>query len=237
MKIGAAGRILGTTPGQLRKWESTGELMPARKTRGGTGYYLMSDLLEHQASPAEPLTVCYARVSSQEQKDDLDRQHAALEAYCGMKGWRTQVIRDMGSGMNYRKKGLQELLEMILSRGTERLVENPKPLAVASKRLRQVDKVLARSRDVHGRINHSNRRSRLYVRRRRLHTRVVNIRNDQRHKATTMIAKSAGRVVVETLNVAGMMMNRRMARPSPTPECPASWPSWSTSAPGTEPST
>ena len=32
------------------------------------------------------------------------------------------VIRDLGSGMNYRKKGLQELLGLILHRRTERLV-------------------------------------------------------------------------------------------------------------------
>ena len=70
----------------------------------------------------EPLTVCYARVSSHDQKDDLERQHTALEAYCATKGWRTQVIRDLGSGMNYRKKGLQALLELILHRRTERLV-------------------------------------------------------------------------------------------------------------------
>ena len=56
------------------------------------------------------------------QKNDLDRQHAALEAYCAAQGWRTQVIRDLGSGMNYRKKGLQELLELILHRRTVRLV-------------------------------------------------------------------------------------------------------------------
>ena len=91
-------------------------------------------------------------------------------------------------------------------------VENPKPLAVASKRLRQVDKALARSRNIHGKTNHSNRRERLYAKRRRLHARVVNIRNDQHHKATAAIAKSAGRVVVESLNVAGMIRNRRLAR-------------------------
>ena len=45
-------------------------------------------------------TICYARVSSREQKDDLDRQHEVLETYCAAKGWRTQVIRDLGSGMN-----------------------------------------------------------------------------------------------------------------------------------------
>ena len=91
-------------------------------------------------------------------------------------------------------------------------VENPKPLAVASTRLRQVDKALARSRNIHGKSNHSNRRERLYARRRRLHARVGNIRNDNHHKATTAIAKSAGRVVVESLNVAGMIRNPRLAR-------------------------
>ncbi len=61
-------------------------------------------------------TVGYARVSSHDQKADLERQHAALEAYCAAKGWRSYVIKDLGSGMNYGKKGLQELLELILRR-------------------------------------------------------------------------------------------------------------------------
>ncbi len=71
---------------------------------------------------------------------------------------------------------------------------------------------ITRSRNVHRRSNHSNRRERLYVRRGRLHARVVNVHSDNHHKATTAIAKSSGRVVAETLNVAGMMMNRRLAR-------------------------
>ena len=129
VKIGAAAKMLGTTPGQLRKWEANGELLPARKTQGGTRYYAIADLFGRSAaaspaaaSPEEPLTVCYARVSSHDQKADLDRQQAALEAYCATKGWRTRVIRDLGSGMNCRKKGLQELLELILHRRFERLV-------------------------------------------------------------------------------------------------------------------
>ena len=92
-------------------------------------------------------------------------------------------------------------------------VANPKVLAAGSKRLRSLDKAIARSRNVHGRSNHSSRRERLYTRRRRLHARIVNVRKGHHHKATTAIAKSAGRVVVvETLNVAGMMRNRRLAR-------------------------
>ncbi len=93
-----------------------------------------------------------------------------------------------------------------------RKVENPKALRTALRRLRRVDKAIARSRNGHGRNNHSNRRDRLYDKRRRIHARIVNVRNDNHHKATTTIAKCAGRVVVETLNVAGMMRNRRLAR-------------------------
>ena len=91
-------------------------------------------------------------------------------------------------------------------------VENPKALASVSKQLRRLDKAIARSRNVPGRSNHSNRREMLYSRRRNLHARVVNVRNDNHHKATTVIAKSCGCVVVETLNVSGMMRNRRLAR-------------------------
>lgn len=120
VKIGAAAEMLGTSPSQLRKWERTGELLPTRKTRGGTRYYSMADLLglSNEAAP----TICYARVYSYDQKADLERQHAALEAYCAARGWRSETIKDLGSGMNYSKKGLQRLLEMILRRQMKRLV-------------------------------------------------------------------------------------------------------------------
>ena len=91
-------------------------------------------------------------------------------------------------------------------------VENPQALASGLKRLRRLDKAIARSRSVHGKSTHSNRRERLYCKRRNLYARVVNIRSNRHHKATTAIAKSCGRVVVETLNVSGMMRNRRLAR-------------------------
>lgn len=120
VKIGEAARLLGTNHSTLRKWESTGELLPARKTRGGTRYYDVAELMSftNEAAP----TLCYCRVSSHDQKDDLDRQQELLEAYCAAKGWRTQIIRDLGSGMNYRKKGLNQLLELIMKRQIRRLV-------------------------------------------------------------------------------------------------------------------
>ena len=90
------------------------------KTRGGTRYYAVADLLGLTNENAS--TVAYARVSSHDQKADLKRQQGALEAYCAAKGWRFEVICDLGSGLNYRKKGLRRLLELILRRRMRRLV-------------------------------------------------------------------------------------------------------------------
>lgn len=91
-----------------------------RKSKGGTRYYAVEDIVGLNAS--EPPTLAYARVSSHDQKADLDRQHSMLEAYCAAKGWRAEIIRDLGSGMNYDKKGLKTLLEAILRKTTKRLV-------------------------------------------------------------------------------------------------------------------
>jgi predicted site-specific integrase-resolvase len=120
VKIGEAAQLLGVSISTLRKWEDTGELIPTRKTAGGTRFYATADLLG--LGDADAPTVCYARVSSHDQKDDLERQHAMLEAYCAAKGWRSEVIKDLGSGMNYRKPGLNRLLEMILRKQMRRLV-------------------------------------------------------------------------------------------------------------------
>ena len=95
-------------------------MLPDRKSKAGTRYYDAGKLLDTGNENAP--TICYARVSSHDQKGDLDRQQELLETYCAAKGWRCEVIKDLGSGMNYRKNGLNRLLEMILSRSIRRLV-------------------------------------------------------------------------------------------------------------------
>ena len=67
-------------------------------------------------------TIGYARVSSHDQKNDLVRQQELLEAFCAAKGWRHEIIADLGSGLNYKKKGLQRLLELILFKRIRGLV-------------------------------------------------------------------------------------------------------------------
>ena len=103
VKIGSAAEYLGVSRQTLLKWEVSGELLPSRQSRGGTRYYAMADL--SGVKSGDMPTVCYARVSSHDQKADLGRQPAALEAYCAAKGWHSRTITDLGSGINYRKKG------------------------------------------------------------------------------------------------------------------------------------
>jgi predicted site-specific integrase-resolvase len=66
--------------------------------------------------------VAYARVSSHDQKDDLERQKQVLELYCARQGWTVEVVTDLGSGMNYHKKSLKRLLNDILADRVGRLV-------------------------------------------------------------------------------------------------------------------
>ena len=120
VKIGKAADLLGVDVQTLRAWEKSGELIPDRRSAGGVRYYDVGKVmgLGNEDMP----TIGYARVSSHDEKNDLVRQKELLEAFCAAKGWRHEVIADLGSGLNYRKKGLNRLLEMILHKRIRRLV-------------------------------------------------------------------------------------------------------------------
>ena len=94
----------------------------------------------------------------------------------------------------------------------ETRIANPKALADALKSLRRLDKAIARSLNTHGKHNRSHRRDELYAKRSRLYANIASLRAHHHHEATTQIAKRGGAVKVETLNVAGMKKNRRLAR-------------------------
>jgi len=65
----------------------------------------------------------YSRVSSHDQKEDLLRQTRRLKAYCRKKFPRNyEVIEDLGSGMNYKKRGLLKLIRLILSGKVSKLI-------------------------------------------------------------------------------------------------------------------
>ena len=121
--IGTAAKALGVSTSTLRRWEACGRLTPNRTEGGQRRYDLASLRPEAQhASAVVHKTIAYARVSSHDQKADLERQKQVLELYCAAQGWTFDVITDLGSGMNYHKKGLKRLLDGILEGEVGRLV-------------------------------------------------------------------------------------------------------------------
>lgn len=124
LTIGDASKWLGVSPQTLRRWEREGRINPAHRTSGGQRRYDLSDIGHEKRKKDSPTrkTIAYARVSSYDQKSDLKRQQDMLSMYCASQGWSFEVIADLGSGMNYRKKGLKKLLEGIIEGRIGRLV-------------------------------------------------------------------------------------------------------------------
>ena len=122
--IGEAAQALGVDITTLRRWERLGKIY-AEHTAGGHRRYDLTKLRPSLVG-AKPdrnrKTVAYARVSSHDQKDDLERQKEVLELYCASQGWTFEVVSDLGSGMNYHKKGLKRLLGAIVDGSIGRLV-------------------------------------------------------------------------------------------------------------------
>ncbi|ENT6286177.1 IS607 family transposase [Campylobacter jejuni] len=124
--IGQASKLLGVTIQTLRNWDKQGLLKPDEITKGGSRRYKLESIKRINKNikfNADNLkTITYARVSSHDQKDDLIRQVQVLELYCAKAGFNYEIIQDLGSGMNYYKKGLTKLLNLILEGQVKRLV-------------------------------------------------------------------------------------------------------------------
>jgi len=112
---------MGVSATTLRRWEAEGKLVPER-TSGGQRRYRIESTGSNREPRKQRATIAYARVSSHDQKADLARQKKVLEMFCASHGWTFEVIADLGSGMNYRKKGLKRLLDGIVDGRVGRLV-------------------------------------------------------------------------------------------------------------------
>lgn len=125
ISIGEAAKELGVSVDTLRRWSDRGKIRFERTPSGHRRFYLADikkitprDLRQLN----ERITINYARVSSHDQKNDLIRQIQVLEAFSGSNGWQFETIQDLGSGLNYNKKGLRKLLTRILKGDIGRLV-------------------------------------------------------------------------------------------------------------------
>ena len=127
ISIGQAAKLLGVHVQTMRNWEKSGKLKPDSISPGGTRRYNLDMIVEISGKEVptvvdERKTIAYARVSAHDHKEDLVRQSQVLELYCAEHGYKYELITDLGSGMNYYKKGLTNLINQILNDEVKRLV-------------------------------------------------------------------------------------------------------------------
>ena len=104
---------IGVHSATLRSWANRG-LIKVIRTPGGDRRYNVAEFVSKQGEYAEcadadgQQAICYCRVSSYGQKDDLERQVAFMQE----KYPNHRIIKDVGSGINFKRKGLCTLLEL-----------------------------------------------------------------------------------------------------------------------------
>jgi predicted site-specific integrase-resolvase len=100
----------------LRNWDKAGLIKTIRTPAGHRRYDIESMSSLHPPKPRN--TILYCRVSSAKQKDDLNRQADYLQSLftSGI------VHKEIGSGLNYKRKVLLAVLEQVLSGDVEQVV-------------------------------------------------------------------------------------------------------------------
>ena len=117
-------KILGVSTQTLRNGDKKGKLHPHHTSSNGYRYYSHEQL--NQVMNVKPnldrIVIGYCRVSSNKQKDDLERQIENMKLYLTAQGKPFEIISDIGSGINYKKKGLKELMKRISQNKVDKVV-------------------------------------------------------------------------------------------------------------------
>ncbi|HBE19367.1 MAG TPA: IS607 family transposase [Cyanobacteria bacterium UBA11149] len=98
--------FLGLHPHTLRKYADEGKIKSIKNEAGQRLY----DVESYQCGTIRTATICYCRVSSTKQRDDLNRQVAYMQSLYP----NAEIIQDIGSGLNFKRKGLQSLLVRLM---------------------------------------------------------------------------------------------------------------------------
>ena len=112
----AVTKLLGVTAQTLRNWDKEGKLKPAYTKSNGYRYYSEDSILSYtqeRKTKKDLHVIGYARVSSKNESDDLERQVDNLRTYIESKYSSYEIITDIGSGINYKKPGLKKLIDMV----------------------------------------------------------------------------------------------------------------------------
>jgi predicted site-specific integrase-resolvase len=159
--IGKFSKLIGVTTQSLRNWDKIGRLRPHHISKSGYRYYSQEQLYCYLGingeNPKNKKVIGYCRVSSNKQKDDLERQIENVKTYMYAK----EYLKNKKGGRYVKTSNIIKLEKQI----------------------------------------------------KKLYRKLDNIRTDYRQKVTTRIVKTKpSRIVMESLNVSGMMKNRYLSR-------------------------
>ena len=113
--------LSGVSKSTLRRYDKENTFKPAFTSKGGHRRYTETQLFDkHDCWPPtekdiNKINIGYVRVSSKKQVDDLERQYKLMENYLISKGESFQIIKSVGSGVNYNNQSLNELIDLVIS--------------------------------------------------------------------------------------------------------------------------
>ena len=117
--------LLGMSVKTLQRWDRDG-ILKANRTPTDRRYYTYDQYLQFKGIQTENDirdTVIYARVSTRNQKDDLQNQVEFLKQFCNAKGIIVnQCVEDFGSGLNYNRKKWNKLLDEVMANKIKTIV-------------------------------------------------------------------------------------------------------------------
>jgi len=116
-----ASKILGVHIRTIQKWDKAGKIRCIR-TIGGKRRIPESEIKRILGIHEERKIVGYARVSSHAQRDDLERQIELIKSYAEERGWRVEILKDVGSGLKENRKNFQKLLRMVMNREVSKVI-------------------------------------------------------------------------------------------------------------------
>jgi len=116
--------LIDVNPQTLRNWDKEGKLKPAY-VNPDTGYrYYSEEQLQEQLGKIaeEKIVLGYCRVSSKKQQADLERQVQNMKTYLLAQGKPFKIVTDIGSGIHYNKKGLSEVIDLVMDKKVSKIV-------------------------------------------------------------------------------------------------------------------
>ena len=133
-------KILGVHMQTLYNWEKAGKIETIRNSDKGKRFYNVQKYLDENKKINKSnknilvdndneqildkkqkdgkVNICYVRVSTVGQKDDLERQ----KTYMKNKYKKYELIEDIGSGINFNRRGLRKIIDLAISGKVNKLV-------------------------------------------------------------------------------------------------------------------